>query len=150
MFSLFKKKAFFTPTEAATIVAAIKQAELLTSGEVRLYVETKCDYMDAMDKAKEIFYKLNMTKTLHSNGVLVYVATKDKQLAIYADQGIHQLVDNAIWQSTFLTIKKAFTNDDYVNGLVNCIHTIGQLLHQYFPYNNDDKNELPDEIIFGK
>jgi uncharacterized membrane protein len=31
------------------------------------------------------------------------------------------------------------------------VEDLGQALQQYFPYNKDtDKNELPDEIVFGR
>ncbi len=148
--SLFRKKAFFTAEEAAVIVAAIREAEKLTSGEIRLYVETKCAFMDPLDRAAEVFKELNMYKTLLHNGVLLYVATQDKQMCVYADSGIRNKVDEDVWKKAVLLMQYNFTNQQYVEGLVNCVNYIGILLQQYFPYDSQDKNELPDNIVFGK
>jgi uncharacterized membrane protein len=148
--SLFRKKAFFTAEEAATIVAAIREAEKLTSGEIRLYVETKCAFMDPLDRAAEVFKELNMYKTSLHNGVLLYVATQDKQMCVFADSGIRNKVDENVWENAVILMQQNFVNQQYVEGLVSSVNYIGTLLQQYFPYNAQDKNELPDNIVFGK
>src|SRR5258708_37531244 len=91
MFSIFKKKQpkFFTAEEQQLIVHAVQEAEKLTSGEIRVYVESHCEYMDALDRAKEIFGSQGMQATQQRNAVLVYVAMKDRQLAVFADEGIY-------------------------------------------------------------
>src|SRR6187549_3921237 len=89
MFSLFKKKEFFSKEENDKIIAAIRHAEECTSGEVRVFVERRCKFIDPLDRAMEIFADLKMQNTKDRNAVLVYVAIKDKQLAIYGDSGIH-------------------------------------------------------------
>ena len=59
MFSLFrKKKDFFNAEEKQLITEAIRHAEQMTSGEVRVFVESKCSYMDAIDRAAELFFNL--------------------------------------------------------------------------------------------
>ena len=64
MFSIFqKRKEFFTTGEKQRIVEAIKNAELCTSGEVRVFVESRCSYVDALDRAVEIFQSLKMFET---------------------------------------------------------------------------------------
>ncbi|HNO55769.1 MAG TPA: TPM domain-containing protein, partial [Chitinophagaceae bacterium] len=83
MFNLFRKKnKFFTDEEHHAFVKAIRHAEKMTSGEIRLYIESKCKKTDPLTRAARIFYKLKMQKTEHRNGVLIYVATTDKKLAI--------------------------------------------------------------------
>lgn len=90
MWRFSRKKPFFSPEENEQIVHAIQEAEKQTSGEIRIFVESHCKYVDALDRAKEIFTKLQMEKTELRNGVLFYIAIKDKQLAILADKGIHE------------------------------------------------------------
>ena len=83
MFNWFKKKAedYFAPHEKQVIVDAIKQAEKQTSGEVRVFIESKCEYVNAIDRAKELFGQLDMHKTEERNAVIVYVALKHHQVA---------------------------------------------------------------------
>lgn len=145
------EKDFFTPTEKELILDAIRQAEQRTSGEVRLYIESHCRFVDALDRAKEIFFKLEMEKTTERNASLIYVAVKDRQVAVYGDEGIHQKVGQKYWEEEVNKMLVNFKQHHLADGLVLCISDIGEALHQHFPYNRDtDKNELPDEIIFGK
>ena len=151
MFSIFKRKKFFSKEEQELIVSVIQNAERLTSGEVRVYVESRCSYMDALDRAIELFEKLNMQMTEERNGVLVYVAIKDHQLAVFGDEGIHQKVGNEYWNTEVIKMIRDFNRDDYVKGIAGCVEDIGQALQQFFPYTaGKDKNELSDEIEFGR
>jgi len=107
--------------------------------------------VDALDRAVEIFRNLEMEKTELRNAVLFYVAIKDKQLAIFADKGIHEAAGDQYWKNTVKDILSVFSKDSVVAGITTSIHKIGQALKDHFPYDKDvDKNELPDEIVFGK
>lgn len=151
LFSLFRKKDFFSVEERQQIVAAVQNAERMTSGEVRVFVENRCSYMDAIDRAKEIFAELKMYETHDRNAVLVYVALKDKQLAILGDEGIHSKLGNDYWNTEVKKMISNFNRENYAEGIKEVVTDIGEALTQLFPYNNStDKNELPDDIIFGK
>ncbi len=145
------KKEFFSKEENEIIVQAIRDAEQQTSGEVRVFIESRCRFIDPLDRAKEIFAKLEMGGTADKNAVLFYVAIKDRQLAIFADSGIYHAVGERYWHDVVDRILSLFNNESYAIGIKECILKIGQALKNHFPYNGEtDKNELPDEIIFGK
>ena len=149
--SLFRKKQFFTDEEKQSIVNAVRDAEQRTSGEVRVFVEHRCRYVDAMDRAVEIFGTLQMDKTKLRNAVLVYVATKDRQLAIFGDEGIHQKVGDQYWYNEVKRMIAAFNRNNIAEGIRQCVLNIGEALCTHFPYEkNTDKNELPDDIVFGR
>ena len=149
--SLFRKKEFFTDEDKKIIVDAVKNAELRTSGEVRVFVEHRCRYVNAIDRAIEIFANLQMYKTELRNAVLVYVATKDRQLAIFGDEGIHQKVGDQYWENEVKKMIAAFNRDNIAEGIRQCVKNIGEALCTHFPYDKStDKNELPDDIVFGK
>ncbi len=151
MFPFAKKKPFFSAEENEMIVASIREAEKQTSGEIRVFVESKCNFVDALDKASEIFAQLKMDSTQLRNGVLFYVALKDKQLAIFADSGIHQAVGEQYWKDVVKQILVHFNKENYAVGIKECVLKIGDVLRTHFPYDEEtDKNELPDEIIFGR
>jgi len=151
MFSFFKKKDFFTAEEQQLIIESIRNAERMTSGEVRVFVESKCSYMDAIDRAAELFFQLEMQKTDDRNAVLLYVAMKDRQLAVFGDEGIHDKVGNEYWNNEVHKMISNFNRENYAAGIVEVVKDIGVALTKNFPFNNDtDKNELPDDIVFGK
>ena len=151
LFPFAKKKPFFSDAENAQIVAAIREAEQQTCGEIRVFVESRCRFVDPVDRAIEIFTGLKMEQTLHRNGVIVYIAIKDRQLAVFGDSGIHAKTGEEYWKMEVARMISLFNQHDYVAGICNCVREIGQALHEYFPYDStEDKNELPDEIVFGK
>lgn len=151
LFSWLKKKPFFTEEENRLIVEAIRDAEQKTSGEVRVFLEPHCKFMEAMDRAIEIFHALKMDQTKDRNATLVYVAYKDHQLAVLGDEGIHQKVGDQYWADEVRKMIGAFNRENMAEGIRQCVLDIGQALHSHFPYNKEtDKNELPDEIVFGR
>jgi uncharacterized membrane protein len=113
-------------------------------------VESKCKYVDAVDRAKEIFFSLKMEQTKDRNAVLLYLALDDHQLALFADEGIYQKLGAEYWNKEVRKIITAFTKNDYTGGICIVVNDIGEALKYHFPYETTDKNELPDEIIFGK
>ena len=148
----FKKSIpkFFSDEENHDIVQAIRQAELKTSGEIRLFVESKNEFVDSIDRAEELFFKMKMDKTEHRNAVLVYVAMMDKQLALFGDEGIYEILGPGFWDAAVKEMLADFSGNKISDGLQNCIKKIGQVLTEKFPYEADtDKNELPDDIVFG-
>ncbi len=150
MWPFHKKKPFFSQEENDKIVQSIKNAETQTSGEIRLFVEHRCKYVDPLDRAAQIFANLQMEKTELRNGVLFYIAIKDKQLAIFADSGIHAATGDKHWKEVVQQILSVFSRESIVTGITTTITKIGDALKTHFPYDKDvDKNELPDEIIFG-
>lgn len=151
MFPFFKKREFFPAAEKAQIVEAIRMAEKETSGEIRVYIESKNAYMDAIDRAAEIFFKLKMQETDHRNAVLLYFAMDHHELALFADEGIYQKAGADYWNNEVKLMLSNFTKENISNGIVQCIEHIGQTLKEKFPYiPTEDKNELPDDIVFGR
>ncbi len=153
LFSFFKRKQidFFTAEERQQIVAAICTAEKATSGEIRIFVESNNRFVDPIDRAKEIFFKLKMQDTAHRNAVLLYIAMKDHQLALFADEGIYQKTGETYWNDAVKKMLTEFSKENISNGITQCILQIGETLKEKFPYEAlTDKNELPDDIVFGK
>jgi uncharacterized membrane protein len=151
IFSFFKKRVFFSAADNAQIVEAIRLAEKQTSGEIRIYVESKNAYVDPIDRAAEVFFKLKMQKTEHRNAVLFYIAMDHRQLAIFADEGIYQKAGAEYWNHAVNVMISKFRKENISDGIEECVRMIGDTLKEKFPYDAaTDKNELPDDIVFGK
>jgi uncharacterized membrane protein len=139
---------FLTEKEQERVVKAIADAENKTSGEIRLHLETHC-HEDVLDRAAVIFKKLKMHETDLRNGVLIYLSTDDRKLAILGDAGINAKVPENFWESAKEAMVNAFKENRYADGLVEAITMAGNQLKTYFPVASDDINELSDEISFG-
>ncbi|MCC7203363.1 MAG: TPM domain-containing protein [Nitrospirae bacterium] len=139
----------FTKEDRDKITAAIGMAEKQTSGEIRLFIDDKCRG-NVLDRAALIFEKLEMHKTAARNGVLFYLAVRDHKFAILGDAGINAVVTHGFWDEIKDTAIEHFKKGEYSEGLIKGIDMAGTALKQYFPYDERDKNELSDEIVFGQ
>lgn len=151
MFNFFRKKFSLPEADNRKIIAAIKSCEQLTSGEIRVYIESRNPQVNTIERASELFFKMQMQNTRQRNGVLLYLAVKDKEVALFGDEGIHQKVGTEFWNQQVGQMISLFKNNQLTDGIVKCISEVGHVLAEKFPYDaTEDKNELSDEIVFGK
>ena len=144
-----KAEKYFTPEIRSGINAAITAAEKKTSGEIRLFVENHCAG-EVLDHAAFLFKELKMDATDERNGVLFYLAMKSQKFAILGDSGINAKVPKDFWLDIKVEMQNYFVKEEFAAGLVRGITMAGDALQKFFPYTTGDKNELSDEIVFGK
>ena len=147
-----KPKPLLTAAVQGHIVAAIQQAEAGTTGEIRVFVETKCSYVDAFDRATEIFARLKMAHTEYRNAVLLYLAITDRQFAIVGDTEIYRQAGGThFWAAAAQQFQNDLRAGNMEIGISTCVAALGAALAANFPARPGvNKNELPDEIVFGK
>jgi uncharacterized membrane protein len=144
-----KVEDFLNSEEEQAIVEAIRMAEKNTSGEIRVHLEKKASKAH-YDRALEVFNELKMHETQLKNGVLIYVAVKDKKFVICGDKGINDVVANNFWDSTKDIMATHFKNGNFKQGLIDGIMMAGEQLKKYFPHQDNDTNELSNEISTGE
>lgn len=144
-----KVEDFLSKKDEEEIIEAIRTAESHTSGEVRVHLEKTTGEKDIFDRAMEVFHMLKMDNTKHDNGVLIYVAVEDHNFVIYGDKGINDVVADNFWESTKDAIVEKFKKGEFKQGLVDGILTAGQQLKKHFPWSEDTRDELSNEISKG-
>ncbi len=137
---------FLTSEEEAQVIAAIKEAEKNTSGEIRVHLESKNKEKPSIQYVWEVFNRIGMTQTKAANGVLFYVDVHHHTFTVIGDKGINKVVPPDFWEAIIKTVTKRFKQGQYAQGLIDGILMVGDQLKTYFPYQPDDLNELPDEI----
>ena len=95
---MYNTDFFLNAADEEVIIAAIKEAENNTSGEIRVHIEKSTD-KPPMDRALEVFYLLEMDKSKQRNGVLIYIASESKKFAILGDEGIDKLIPKNFWKA---------------------------------------------------
>ncbi|MBN2349687.1 MAG: TPM domain-containing protein [Bacteroidales bacterium] len=144
-----KTTEFIDSGQKKQIIDAIKEAELNTSGEIRVHIERRCP-QDVLDRAAFLFEKLKMHKTEKRNGVLFYLSYEDKNFAILGDAGINAVVPDNFWDKIKETMVPFFKESKFAEGLARGISMAGEQLKSHFPHLQNDVNELSDDISFGK
>jgi len=142
-------RSLFSDLDMDDIKLAIMDAELDTSGEIRVHIENSVRG-DVLDRAAFIFHKLGMQNTEQRNGVLIYLAVQNRRFAILGDSGINRVVPENFWDDIKTDMLNHFRENRFTEGLVRAIRSAGLQLKKQFPRKRDDSNELPDEISFGK
>jgi uncharacterized membrane protein len=140
---------FFSSEQKEDIKQAILNAELDTSGEIRIHIENNCPG-DVLDRAAYIFEKLKMKETENRNGVLIYLSLNHRKFAIIGDAGINAVVPENFWDNIKEEMLMKFRENNFSLGLSIAITKTGEQLKKFFPHQKDDINELTDEISFGK
>ncbi len=135
----------FSAADCERIEAAIRQAEQAASGEIRVHVQRRCGADPRRDAAR-VFERLGMTRTAARNGVLVFLAWRDRRFAVIGDTGIHEQVGAAFWRSTVAAMTPYFAASDMVAGVEAGVLAAGEALRKHFPHQRNDLNELPDAI----
>jgi uncharacterized membrane protein len=134
------------PSDQEKIVDAIRAAERVTAGEVKVHVEARCPGGDAYKRAADLFARLGLTKTRDRNAVLIYVATRDRKFSILGDSGIHEEVGSAFWSDAVQRMKVAFARGAFGEGIAGAVQSVGQRMAKKFPRKADDVNEIDNEI----
>ncbi len=102
-----------------------------------------------MQRAQVLFHLIKMDNTKEENGILFYVAVADHQFAVIGDKGIHKKVGVEFWNSVRDVMAVRFRESAFQQGLIDGIDLVGRELAQYFPWDVNDINELPNEISVG-
>ena len=146
---MFFSTPLLSDADQLKIKSAIREAEQQTSGEIRVFVESGCKG-EILDRAAFLFQQLEMHKTKLRNGVLFYLAIKEKRFAILGDGGINSKTGPHFWDEIRIVMENNFKSGQFSAGLEKGILMAGEALRKNFPFRKDDKNELSDDIVFGK
>ena len=140
-----KAPQFIQQLHEFEIVAAIRAAELKTSGQLRVFISRK-EVADPVVAAQEEFIRLGMTKTRNRNAVLIYLAPISQKFAVIGDQGVHDRCGDVFWQELAQAMTARFRAAEFTAGIVQGITRAGELLAEHFPRRPDDSNELPNRV----
>ena len=138
---------FFSRKEKKQILAAVQAAEKNTSGEIRVHLAYKTRG-PIYGYAQKVFQKIGMTKTAQRNGVLIFLATRDRKFAVLGDVGINEKVPEGFWNDVVQIMQEHFKENRFAEGIAEAVVRVGEKLKAYFPYQSNDKNELPDGISY--
>lgn len=144
-----KPDKFLTAEQQELVVNAVRRAEKDTSGEIRIHIDGECKG-SPIQRAEEVFARLGMHKTQARNGVLIYLACNSRVFAIIGDKGINDCVPENFWQDVIDAMTVEFSQARFAEGLAKAAEMAGEKLKVFFPYQDDDINEQPDEISFEK
>lgn len=148
-----KLRQAFPAATLMQIEQEIAASEASHDGEIRFVIELALSgtplYSDqaARERAINLFSELRMWDTEHRNGVLIYLLLADRSVEIVADRGVNRKAGEQEWQRICHSMENAYRDKHYLQGTINGIREINQLLIKHFQSEGTAKNELPNKVI---
>ena len=142
-----RTREFLSKVEHDRIVAAIREAEAKTSGEIRVFIQRGKLNADPLVAAQKKFHQLRMHTTRERNAVLIFVAPRAHKFAVVGDNAIHEKCGGEFWQRITENMRTHFQNEKFSHALVEAIKEIGKVLAVHFPKTPGNAHELPDNVI---
>src|SRR5205085_11857509 len=152
-FIIMKKwiNKYLSDDDLSTIKEKIAEVEKSTCGEIRLSIRHKRALAERLRKPHELavkdFERLGMVNNKSKTGVLIFIIFGERFYDILADEGIHPKIHLSTWNGLELKLKEEFRKENYVEGILNVIKTMGGILKEEFPRKDGDINELEDDVI---
>lgn len=130
------------------IVEAIAEAELGTTGEIRVHLSRRWIEKDAFAHAWKLFNRFEMSRTAQRNGILLYVNTRRHKFAIVGDEGIHKVVGQHYWEEIAKHLTEDLHSTHFERAIATAVKSIGATLKKYFPADLDvhNPNELSNDL----
>jgi len=143
----------FPPHTLDVIERAIRETEVMHTGQIRFAVEPALDLKlllagrTAQERAVEVFSELRVWDTEYNNGVLIYLLLADHDVEIVADRGVHAKLGKAVWEGICREMELAFRDGKFEQGLLAGIRSVGRHLASHYPHEGEKPNELPDRPV---
>jgi uncharacterized membrane protein len=145
-----KPDAFVAALDDERIVAAIREAEARSRGEIRVHVAER-EVTDPRTEAAVVFERLGMADTAERTGVLLFVAPESQSITVIGDREAHERCGDAFWEAVVRSVREEFRSGRFTEGIVGAVRTIAAELERHFPRRpgETDRNELPDSVSRG-
>jgi uncharacterized membrane protein len=114
------------------VIAAIREAEQKTSGEIRVLISHR--HVEApVSEAQKEFVRLGMANSPQRNGVLIFVAPRAHKFAVIGDQAVHEKCGDAFWGELAEAMTGYFRKSEFTEGILHGVKKAGELLAEHFP-----------------
>lgn len=114
------------------IVAAIRDAEQKTSGEIRVHISHK-HVEDPVAEAQKEFVRLGMANSPQHNGVLIFVAPLAHKFAVIGDKAVHEKCGDEFWRALAEAMSGYFRKSEFTEGIIHGVKKAGEILAEHFP-----------------
>jgi uncharacterized membrane protein len=132
--------------DIGAVERAIGAAERRTSAEIRVALARSWFWGDARAAAERAFRRLQMSRTVARNGVLIFIAPARRKLAVLGDVGVQAKVAPDLWARVVERMSADFRRGDRTAGLVAAVELLADALSAPFPPAANDVNELTNSV----
>jgi uncharacterized membrane protein len=141
---------YFTEEELEKIKAALAEVETRTCGELMITMREKRKLLEKLYQHRELavkdFEALGLANTKNKSGIMLSIIFEDRYFDILADEGIYSKIPDSVWNEMEERLKGEFRAENYFNGIMHIIETMGNILERECPVQDDDTDEIRNEL----
>jgi uncharacterized membrane protein len=127
-------KAILKSDSASELQYLLHSIEKETSGKAIIHIDEFCKG-DPYFKATKIFRELNLLRHPLQNSALIYVATKDRKLAIILDRGLEEKVEQGYIKESCESLATSLKENQMLEGLTQTLNSLKTVWKNHFPVN---------------
>ncbi|MGI9537345.1 MAG: TPM domain-containing protein [Desulfocapsaceae bacterium] len=113
----------------------------------RLFLSPERADLAVREAAASAFFSEALHDTRDANGILLYVSVFERRVWVLGDHGIDERIDPQIWKEIVDLVSHGIRQGGSCRAICEGIERIGTILHEHFPIEADDKDELHNLII---
>lgn len=113
----------------------------------RLFIREARAKEMAEEQAFQEFHRHDLHETEARTGVLLFVSLLEHRVVVFADKGINEKLDSGHWVATDRAILDGIRRGSLRDGLIAGIRSAADVLAEHFPWEEGDRNEVPDRVI---
>lgn len=98
-------------------------------------------------RAVMLFKAAAERRTVGRTGVMIYLSMGEHRAEIIGDDAITAVTTPESWGDEMLALLTEVKAGRTADGIVAAVALIGAVLHEHFPKDGDDVNEIPDKLI---
>lgn len=116
----------------------------------RLFIPSRKMDSETHYRALSEFYQQGLYKTRQENGILLMLAVFERRVIVLGDRGVNAKVNQAYWDGIRDQIIGAIKQGSAGLAITEAIKSMANDLKTHFPYQPDDRNELPDDVSVSR
>ncbi len=113
----------------------------------RLFIRAERASKVCEEQAFQEFHAHELRETEGRTGVLIFVSLLEHRVIVLADVGIDAKVGEDTWSRVDRAILEGVREGRLREGLVAGIRECARVLQEHFPWEEGDRNEIPDRVI---
>ncbi|MCA9059350.1 MAG: TPM domain-containing protein [Planctomycetaceae bacterium] len=133
------------PQEQQRIELAIREAEQVTSAELKVILTRYC-WGRLEEKAVRLFHQHGLDRTQHRNAILVLVVMANREILVHGDQAANDAVCADFWKEVCNVMLEHCCDGKVADGVIAGIRLIAETMAGPFPPGLNNPNEISDEV----
>jgi uncharacterized membrane protein len=122
---------FYEQLDESRITEALSAARRATSAEIRVFISHH-HVTDALAAAHNQFHLMGLDRDPQRHGVLIFIAPRARQFAIYADEAANHSCGPQFWHTVRDEVIPQLKSGDFTAAILHAVDRVAARLSKHF------------------